>query len=214
LRESESDKNNLKQNILCTKAQVVFIDTLSRYLVGIDQMDQVQMVKILGGLNDLVQELNVSIILVDHHRKTQNGNPLNPIDDLYGSTGKASQIDTCLGLYREPGSKTFTLKIVSRDNADIDLQIYNDNSNLRWKLEKDPNRIKKGSRKEKIIQAIILLTQKNEDATITKISENTGIDKSNISRDLDELRIRGLVARSEKKGREQPYEVVDMIIGD
>lgn len=206
-------KNNgiskLKKLIDQTNAEVVFIDTLSKLLLGIDQNDHIQMVSIFGELNKLTQSMGISLIIVDHHRKSKDGVATDPIEDLFGSTGKTSQVDTCIGLYKTAGDKFHTLKIASRDNTDIELKIHRNPKDLRWNLVDDPNNIQPGSRKDKILIAIAQLSAQSIDATVTSISEMTSIDKSNISHDLTDLCIREIIKKGKKNGKEQPYFLSD-----
>lgn len=199
----------LQKKIHESKAEVVIIDTLSRFLLGVDQNDHVQMVDIFGGLNNLTQSENISIIMVDHHRKSQFGTQTDPIEDIFGSTGKTSQVDTCIGLYKNGCDKHHTLMIRSRDQMDNELKIHRSSRDLRWKLVDDPNNIQPGSRKDKILTAMVKLTYHEVDATVTSISELTNIEKSNVSHDLSDLCLREIIIKGEKKGKEQPYLLTD-----
>ena len=93
---------------------LVIVDTLTRALGGADQMDLAETALILGELQRLAQDLDVTILLIDHHRKPNGLNP-DPVDDLLGSTGKAQPLDGICGLYRERGKKEARLRITGRD---------------------------------------------------------------------------------------------------
>lgn len=187
---------------------LVVIDTFSRFFPEADQNDHIQMVDALGNISKLAQDMNISMIMIDHHRKQQLGYSNDPIEDLFGSTGKSSQIDSCLGLYKDGGEYNYSLKIVSRDNYDNDLKLVLNPTDLRFRLMDDPNKIDSNSRKGKIISAIGNLNDKGEIATGTAIATLIGVEASNVSHDLKDLMVREIVRKGEKLGKEQPYELV------
>lgn len=198
----------LQEVIQDNNINLVVIDTFSKFFPEADQNDHNQMIDALGSISKLTQEMNISLILIDHHRKQQLGSSNDPIEDLFGSTGKSSQIDTCLGLYKEGGDK-YSLKMVSRDNLDIDLKLTFDPDDLRFRLSDDPNKIDPNSRKGKIISAIFNLNKQGEKATVTAIAATTEIEASNVSHDLKDLCMREIVRKAEKVGKEQLYELVE-----
>lgn len=199
----------LKETIQTNRINLVVIDTFSKFFSTADQLDHNQMINALGDINKLAQDVGISILMIDHHRKQQLGSANDPIEDLFGSTGKSSQVDTCLGLYKNGGEHNYSLKMVSRDNPDIDLKLVLHTHDLRFGLAEDPTKIDPKSRKGKILDAISMLDSKGEDATITAIATYTGIEASNVSHDLSDLCVQEKVQKGEKKGREQPYELVE-----
>jgi len=199
----------LQDIIQNNKINLVVIDTFSRFFPGADQNDHVQMVDALGNISKLAQDMNISLLMIDHHRKQQLGYSNDPIEDLFGSTGKSSQIDTCLGLYKDGGEYNYSLKMVSRDNPDIDLKLVLNPDDLRFRLIDDPNKIDPKTRKGKIVRAISDLQEKGEKATVTAIARITKVEASNVSHDLKDLCVREIVQKGEKLGKEQPYELVE-----
>ncbi len=199
----------LEEVIRDNRINLVVMDTFSKFFPGVDQMDHVQMVDVLGSINKLTQALDISLIIIDHHRKQQLGSSNDPIEDLFGSTGKSSQVDTCLGLYKNGRENKYSLKLVSRDNPDIDLKLVLTPEDLRFRLIDDPNKIDPKTRKGKIVRAICDLHAKGEKATITAIATITKVEASNVSHDLKDLCVREIVRKGVKIGKEQPYEIVE-----
>lgn len=198
----------LEEVIQDNKINLVVIDTFSRFFPGADQNDHIQMVDALGNISNLAQDMNISLLMIDHHRKQQLGYSNDPIEDLFGSTGKSSQVDTCIGLYKNSGEHNYSLKMVSRDNDDNELKLVLNQDDLRFRLIDDPNKIDPNSRKGKIISAIYTLNEKGEKATVTAIATITEVEASNVSHDLKDLCMREVVRKAEKVGKEQPYELV------
>ena len=50
--------------------QLVVIDTLSKALGKADQLDPAEMTMVIGNLQYLSQSMNIAILVVDHHRKS------------------------------------------------------------------------------------------------------------------------------------------------
>ena len=98
--------------------QVIFIDTFNRVNGKGDQMDHNEMTQVFAALQQMALAHNAAIVVVDHHRKAaRNSADSDPIDDILGSTAKASVLDCALGLYRKHNSNDAILKVVGRDLA-------------------------------------------------------------------------------------------------
>ena len=96
---------------------LVIVDTLSRAAGMADQMDIAQMTGLLGPLQRIAQTYNMTILVVDHHRKS-SGFAENPIDDIMGSTAKSAICDAALGLYKQQGKRGATLMLTGRDHGE------------------------------------------------------------------------------------------------
>ncbi len=81
----------------------MIVDTLSRTLHG-DQNDVSVMTPALGPLQQAALAAKSQLMFLDHHRKGSASEPLGPITDLLGSTGKAAVADTLMGLYKKAGT--------------------------------------------------------------------------------------------------------------
>jgi RecA-family ATPase len=82
--------------------RLVVIDTLSRLCHG-DQNDVGAMTQALGPIQEAATRLDVTVLVVDHHKKSQRdaGATTDPVDDALGSTAKSAVADVLLGLYRD-----------------------------------------------------------------------------------------------------------------
>ncbi len=122
------DNNGLKKlklDIEKNKWDCVIIDTFPRALsIAFDQMKPEQMSSLIGELQDIALNNNMTIILIDHHRKSsrEKGETFEfPIDDILGTTGKSAPLDTVIGLYRN--GKNPKLIIIGRDIDDLELPL-------------------------------------------------------------------------------------------
>ena len=132
---------------------LVIVDTLTRALGGADQMDLAETALILGELQRLAQDLDVTILLIDHHRKPNGLNP-DPVDDLLGSTGKAQPLDSVCGLYRQWGKKEATLRVTSRETEGSDLSLVFDGLTCTWTLAHESGGVKTDSSLAAVLGAI------------------------------------------------------------
>lgn len=104
--------------------EIVWIDTISRALVGgrkVDQDKNADITEVLGPLQALALERHIAIVAIDHLRKSGPASERNVLTEIMGSTAKVGVADTIWGLYRKPGEAKGTLSIVGRDFEDQDL---------------------------------------------------------------------------------------------
>lgn len=181
---------------------VVIVDTVSRFFgAALDQMDQGQTTEWFGRLQTLAMKHRLCLLLVDHHRKP-NQFVHDPIDDLFGSTGKAAVVDTALGIYRERGQKQATLMVTGRDLVDEEeLSIQLDRDTASWQFMGKAEDVKRGSNQERILTALLDL----ESATGTRLAQYLGMKEENVRRELNELAVKGLVEKGQRDGKEVPY---------
>ena len=121
--------------------QVVFIDTFSRVNGRADQMDPNEMTQIYAALQQLALRHGIAIVVVDHHRKSaRNLAESDPIDDIFGSTAKASVVDCAIGLYCKHNSTDAVLKLVGRDFGDAEYALTWDPESFTWHRKEDPDK--------------------------------------------------------------------------
>jgi len=200
--------DKLRKDIENDHLGLVIIDTFSRASRGFDQMKMGVMTSIVGDLQKIAMSNNMSIILIDHHRKP-NEYSGDPNDDILGTTGKSAPADTVLGLYRNNRDHGATLKIVGRDIDDIKIGLNWDANEFIWKLG-DINNLYGNSRKGKILSAMKELISDGELATSTNLAKKIGLDKSNVCSDLGEMVKDGIIIPGEKKGRDKPYYLAEV----
>lgn len=186
---------------------LVIIDTFSRALRKSDQQDKRDMDQIVGALQEIAIRLGICILVIDHFRK-KNRSASDPIEEMLGSTGKTASVDVAMGLSRSSTSRHASLNITGRDVENQELMLNFDPTTCTWQ-EAGINGIQiKNTNKDKVRNAIQQLQEQNELPTTTAIAELTGIDPGNVSRDLNELTNADVVRAGEKRGREQPYYLI------
>ena len=91
------------------------------------------MTQIYAALQQLALRHGIAIVVVDHHRKSaRNVAESDPIDDIFGSTAKASVVDCAIGLYRKHNSPDAILKLVGRDFGDAEYALTWDPESFTW----------------------------------------------------------------------------------
>jgi hypothetical protein len=190
--------NNLQQN----DYRLVVIDTLSRALAGsINQNKEELMTPILSKLQRSAHDTKTTLLVIDHHKK---GGIDDPIDDIMGSTGKAAVADGVIGLYRNRGEKTATLKLIGRDIDEQEMFLQFDQVTCCWQPVVDQRGVKPNTIQGKIVKAIKDMGGK---ATLTAIANYLKKDKGNVSKELTELVSKGALVRCEGKEKEKPYKL-------
>ena len=203
----------LQQEIARQDYSLAVVDTLSRFVGKANQLDLAEMTGLLSGLQKIAQLEDLTALIVDHHTKPSGFNG-NPIDDIIGSTAKAAVLDVAIGLYREQGKRSATLKVVGRDVEEKEFAIEWDRLAYRWQMLGEAGKIRKDSTKAEILDAIRTLVNLGELPTTTQIARLLGKDKGNVSRDLADLVSSGEVIKGEKVGREVPYYTPDITPGE
>jgi hypothetical protein len=185
---------------------LVIIDTISRALGRADQMDQGEMSSLLGSLQRLAMDREITLLLVDHHRKAGSNGDGDVIDDVMGATSKVGVADAAMGLYRRRGERTATLKVTGRDIDDREMIITFDRELCCWQYEGEAEQVKSNTVQAEILEALEQLGGK---ATKTQVARFLGKQPSNISAEMNELVMKGRVTRGARDGREIPYILVD-----
>lgn len=182
----------------------VIIDTLSRAAGMADQLDIAQMTQLLGELQQIAQSKDITILVVDHHKKA-NGFESNPIDDIMGSTAKAAVCDGILGLYKEQGKAGATLKITGRDLEEKDLALEWDALTCCWQLLGEAGKVLKDTFQADVLDAIRTLVDLGQTPTTTSLAQHLNKNTGNVNRALADLVNLGEVVKGPKIGRQQPY---------
>lgn len=185
----------------------VSIDTVARSIKFADQQKEDDMTNLLGPLQHLAIDSGTTILLVDHHRKG-NGNSKSensdPIDEIFGSTAKTGVADAVMGLFRNNGQHSFTLKTRGRDVEEQELTLELDAPTCTWRAV-GSNGLRDESNRGRVLNAIPALVSQGETPYTKSIAEHLGMDEGNVSRELAELTATGQVVKGQKEGKIQPY---------
>jgi archaellum biogenesis ATPase FlaH len=201
--------DQLQLDIMTGDYRIIIIDTISRFMGRADQMDLAEMTDISGRLQSLAQRYNTAILILDHHKKG-NGFAPDVVDDLMGSTGKSAAYDTIIGLYKERGARTATLKADGRDlEKYVDLSLDWNADSCTWRLVGESGLIMENNTRAQVLEAIEAITKLGDMATTTEIANYTGIKPGNVSRTLSELLDVNKVQKLDKVGRQQPYGLAE-----
>lgn len=184
----EGGMDQLLRAIDYHRYSLVIIDTLARALGYVDPNKSAEMNLHLGVLQRAAVERNMTILLIDHHRKG-NGGDGDVIDDLIGATSKAGVLDVALGLYRARGEKNATLKITGRDIEERELAVRFDHETGCWECLGDAEEIVTSEHEQAIMEAIRSLGAPSH----KEIADVTGQDRSNCFRRIQDLIVRGKV---------------------
>jgi len=202
----EGGLTRLQDKVKENEYTLVIIDTLSRALGKTDQLDLAQMTEVLGSIQKDALWHDVTILAIDHHRKS-NGSPASPIDDLLGSTGKSAVGDALLGLYKERGKQEVTLMITGRDLEEKELVLRWDGLTCSWQLVGEAGKVRENTGKALILRAIQELEGLGELATSTNIAKYVDRSQSYVAHLLADLLNDGEVIKTDKVGASQPYKV-------
>lgn len=184
--------------------ELIVIDTLSRMLGMIDQLDLAQMTMVMGELQRAAISSDVTILAIDHSRKN-TGFASSAVDDLMGSTGKSAASDALIKLYKEPGKQGAVLSIIGRDFQEQDIALQWDVECCCWQSLGNVETARRGQTQQDVLQAIQTLTVLGELATGTTIARYLDKDRTHIVKELANLLNGGLIAKEEKQGKSQPY---------
>lgn len=192
---------NLQGEIQRGGYKLVIIDTLSR-AARYDQSDITEATAIWGNLQRMATDLQVTILVIDHHRK-----PIATIQDvvgdLLGSTGKGATADAILGLYRERGKPGAILHIIGRDVEERQLALSWDAPTGLWSLLGDADEVWLRDRERKVLSALANLGGR---ACVDDIAKHLEDNKGSVSRVLISLLAGGKVRR-ERQGHKVFYSI-------
>jgi RecA-family ATPase len=89
----EGGFDDLKSLVRDYQPGLVVIDTFSRAIRKADQMEERDMKALVGDVQSFALAQCISIMFIDHHRKSVAHTFADPIDDILGSTAKAAAAD-------------------------------------------------------------------------------------------------------------------------
>lgn len=182
----EGGMDQLLRTIDRHRYALVVIDTLARAMGHIDPNKSAEMNVYLGLLQRTAVERNMTILLIDHHRKG-NGGDGDVIDDLIGATSKSGVLDVAMGLYRARGEKNATLKLTGRDIEERELAMRFDVDTGCWECLGDAEEIVSSEHEKAILEAVAKLGA----PTHKEIADVTGQDKSNCFKRMQDLIVKG-----------------------
>lgn len=111
LINSKDDWSLLREHIVQSDAQVVFIDSLSRMYSG--SIEDSNLAKdLLYKLRELTNELKITLVVI-HHTPKQIGKPLS-IDSLAGSRMLAQEADFMIGISKTPDGNRYMKEVAFR----------------------------------------------------------------------------------------------------
>jgi len=213
-----SDPNyfaHLRDLIIKNKYDLVVIDTYQKATPGISSFNDEQQSEILHRLSNLTRELGVTIIVLDHIRKTLSGKKRNQItvDDIKGTGGKAQNAD-CYILMEREGSNLkfqafskdsdrpvgFLLKVSPEGSTEEKFTYAGD-------LEEFATQAKQMAAKKK--QAIIEAMTDLEWTSTGEISKKTGIPVATVRRRMNDLIDDGKVRHNGAKGKQSCYQLIN-----
>jgi RecA-family ATPase len=190
--------NDIKHN----KYRVVIIDTLSRLNSKMDQNKIDEITAFLSPLQKIAHAENCSIILIDHHKKT-NDLEKNVISDVLGSIGKGAVADTIIGLYRKNQSKSAKLIITGRDIEDNEYLIKFNPKIGSWEIDLDKNEIPLPQQMSLVINYI---STKEGEVKEKDIVEHLKKDKGNVHKLLTKMVDENLLTKK-KLGKSNLYSI-------
>ena len=209
-RFAEGGLADLQDAIAAEGLTLAIIDTFSRAAGMADQRDQGRMTMLCGELQRCALDHEMTILVIDHHRKGTGFAP-DPVDDIMEATAKGAAPDTIWGLYREPGQHVHTLRTRARDFEERELVIAFDGLTYSWQLQGESGGVLRGTVGEELVEAIRALAGRQILPTTKAIAEHAGRDPGNVSRELARLVDLGVVIRGEKAGRQVPYYTRDTL---
>ncbi len=186
--------------------QVIIIDTFSRVSGRADQMDPNEMTAIFAALQQMALKHNIAIVVVDHHRKAaRQAVDGDPIDDIFGSTAKASVLDCATGLYRKHNSNDAVLKLVGRDFGDAEYALTWDPDHFTWQRKEEAKQGAKETRTTSIydrlhVDEILEALDALGHCTLARLATLVKIDKSNLLDLLIAMVEGGLIRRNTDGG--------------
>jgi hypothetical protein len=158
----------------------------------------------LGVLQRIAVDRNMTILLIDHHRKN-NGGDGDVIDDLIGATSKSGVVDAALGIYRSRGERNAKFKVTGRDIEENEYAVKFDRDTGTWECLGDSETIINSEHEEAILETVGQLGAPSH----KEIADATGQDKSNCYKRIQELLARGALKRID--GQPIRYTLADPV---
>jgi len=169
--------------------KIVVVDTFSRAIRG-RQKEAEEMTTWLEPVFNVAHDLDVSIVFIDHHRKS-NGIESDVVADIMGSTAKGGMADTLWGLYRKRGQAEATLAITGRDVEERQIVVSWAAVTGCWQSQGDAGAIALTERRQEILDVLRVLGT----ATVIEIAREIGQPKGHTQSRLQDLAAQGLIKR-------------------
>ena len=173
---------------------LLIIDTFSRAIGGLDQLDPATMTMVMGELQQLAMTQEMVVLLIDHHPKGKRDSR-DPVGDIYGSTAKGAVVDTALGLYGEQGKSEYELVVTGRDIEGCELSLSFDKAVCRWRSLGDAETICEGTFLFEVYTAIQELWREEEPAINKSIVDRLDSEKGQVSRATNDLIRQGKIIK-------------------
>jgi hypothetical protein len=173
--------------------RLIVVDTLSRLYRG-EQNDVGAMTQALGPIQEMATRLDVTVLMLDHHKKSARGAEAvnDPIDDVLGSTAKSAVADAIMGLYRDE-KRAMNLACTGRDIEDKLLALHFDKLTCCWQVSKDLDApVQMSTPRRELLDALGSM----EGAKCVELAEATGRDKGNTYKLLQAMLADGEVVQS------------------
>ncbi len=188
---TESGVILLEEEIIYNDYQLVIIDTVGRLTPDVKNNDYGENVAIYSELQKLAMKHSITILGLDHHRKSNN-QTRDIISDVIGSTGKSGTADSVWGLYKH-GKGRASLQVAGRDFGEEEIDLQFDPETGSWEISEHtlPDQQKN----------ILDFIDKNllGEFTPTEVSKGLGIDRGTIGKQLFLLENKGEVVKTGSK---------------
>lgn len=190
----------LRQEIESFDAEVVVLDVFNR-LHGSDENKQQEMTAILNTLTSLTNRYGCSFIIVHHNRKPQAGGEARANQLMRGSGVLAGWAECSLYLRKSTAKHTFIVTPESKDAPEIDdftvklIDLENGGILLEVGSVSPQERVSKLD--GDIVKAVEKLTQDGLDATVQRIADAVGRERSGVSKRLKALVEDGILEEDE-----------------
>ena len=190
----------LRQEIIAHKAEVVILDVFNR-LHSSDDSKQQEMTTILNNLTLLTNDYGCAFIIVHHNRKTQQGNEARGNQMMRGSGVLAGWSECSLYLRKSTKIHTFIVTPESKDAPEIDdftvtlTDLDNGGVILNVGVVSPQERTNKLD--GDIVKAAEKITKEGLDATIQRIADLLGKERTTVGKRMKGLVEEGLLDEDE-----------------
>jgi hypothetical protein len=172
--------------------RVVIIDTFQKMMGISDLNDYSQTVNGMSALKDIADSLSIAVIVIHHNRKGADTDG-DHMESALGSTGINATADATLTMRRKRGTGEATLSVTGRDVEDTAYTLSWDKDLCSWAVT-DRGALKPAL-SEAQRQIIDLLESEARNFTTADISEATGIQKYEVSRQAAAMAAQGLIEK-------------------
>ena len=171
--------------------RLFIVDTMGRAFSGknMDYNDYGSMYNLLPSLNDLAQDLHVTILLIHHTRKQES---FDPFDSILGSQAIYGSCETVLVLQRDRFNEEARLSISGRNVEEQELVIVKDGA--QWKYVGPAQQVP-----ETGLERQIFMVLKNSPRPLRtkevweRVKETCDVEESTVSKKLGKLQKQRLV---------------------